>query len=341
MENDLVSIIITTCNGDQRLVRAINSALRQSYNNIEIIVVDDNGIFSVNQKRTEKLISQFIESGQIKYIVHGENKNGAAARNTGVSNSSGKYIALLDDDDIYFPDRISKLIQLINSGNYAAAYSDVVFTYNGKPERIMEAERNGFTAEQLLLDSSLLGTGSNIFVRKNYYELINGFDESYTRYQDLEFMIRLLEKGKLIGCHEVLVMKDITDARFFPDFEDFLYIQDLFNKKNKKIIDHLDEEQLENYKLLKRKDLLLSAYLSQKQGIIKRAWQKLTEDCGEISFQEKMRILKKRVYMQYFRSSLIKKNIHSFRSCIFRNKHKNLAYRLSDLISQYTFSTDS
>ena len=96
----LVSVIIPTYSRPDFISRAIESVLNQTYKPIEIIVVDDNGRGTNNQILTEQVLTNFIRSNQIKYIVHEKNKNGSAARNTGAASSHGEYITFLDDDDV-------------------------------------------------------------------------------------------------------------------------------------------------------------------------------------------------------------------------------------------------
>ena len=79
-----VSVIIPTYKRSKYLIRAINSILNQTYKNVEIIVVDDNGKNTPDQIETEKELQKYINNKHIIYSVHEKNKNGAAARNTGV-----------------------------------------------------------------------------------------------------------------------------------------------------------------------------------------------------------------------------------------------------------------
>ena len=111
--NPLVSIIMPTYKGTDNICIAIDAALRQTYDNIEIIVVDDNGEGTENQIETEKLLQKYIKDNKIRYIRHKKNINGSAARNTGMKVSSGKYISFLDDDDdVLMPEKIEKQVRL-------------------------------------------------------------------------------------------------------------------------------------------------------------------------------------------------------------------------------------
>lgn len=105
VNRSLVSVIIPTYKRATTLLDAIRSVLNQTYKNIEIVIVDDNGKGTYEQLETERLLKQYIENQQIIYIVHEYNKNGSAARNTGLMASHGAYINFLDDDDKMYPQK--------------------------------------------------------------------------------------------------------------------------------------------------------------------------------------------------------------------------------------------
>lgn len=115
----IVSVIIPTYKGSSALNRAIDSVLCQSYKEIEIIVVDDNDPTSDERKNTEALMSRYIGDKRIRYIKHQRNSNGAVARNTGITAATGKYIAFLDDDDYYLPNRIEKSVRYLETNRDA------------------------------------------------------------------------------------------------------------------------------------------------------------------------------------------------------------------------------
>lgn len=110
MENVKVSVIIPTYRRTEDITRALDSVLAQTLEAVEVIVVDDNGIGSECGIATETAMRPYIDSKRITYIQHEKNKNGSAARNTGIKVAKGKYISFLDDDDIYRPDRLEKCV---------------------------------------------------------------------------------------------------------------------------------------------------------------------------------------------------------------------------------------
>ena len=111
--NELVSIIIPTYKRNEKLKKAIESILKQTYQNIEIIVVDDNNPNTEYRKKNEILMQSYIKNSKVKYIKHEKNKNGAAARNTGINAANGKYIGFLDDDDEFLPTKIEKQVDVL------------------------------------------------------------------------------------------------------------------------------------------------------------------------------------------------------------------------------------
>ena len=124
----LVSVIIPTYRGADKICRAVDSVLSQTYTDIEVIVVDDNGKGSDAQKLTEQAMLRYKDDSRVKYIAHPVNKNGSAARNTGIAASKGSLIAFLDDDDVFLPQKTAVQVELFNglSDEYGLVYGSFV-----------------------------------------------------------------------------------------------------------------------------------------------------------------------------------------------------------------------
>lgn len=114
MEEILVSVIIPTYSRNEMLERAINSVLNQSYNNIEILVIDDNDPESEYRRKNEVIMKKYINNN-VKYIKNERNLGGALSRNVGILNSKGEIVSFLDDDDEYYKDRIKKQVEVFNN----------------------------------------------------------------------------------------------------------------------------------------------------------------------------------------------------------------------------------
>jgi glycosyltransferase involved in cell wall biosynthesis len=213
LNKGLVSVIIPTYKRNDMLDRAIISVLNQTYKNIEVIVVDDNNNDSVYREKTEEIMQKYSNNSNVIYIKHAENKNGAAARNTGIANSQGDYIAFLDDDDEFCEDKIllqvDRLSKLDDSwgGIYCACQ---LYTDGIEIRKLMNFTEGNICKELLLMDNSIYA-GSTFLVRRKVIEELEGFDESFTRHQDWELLVRFFRKYKIAYVNEILV-KIHTDS---------------------------------------------------------------------------------------------------------------------------------
>lgn len=202
MKQPLVSVVIPTYARSQYICRAIDSVLNQTYQNIEIIVVDDNGEYTENQLATYEMLKPYIEKQQIKYIPHKLNQNGSAARNTGIFNAKGEYICLLDDDDEFFPDKIEKQVHVLNqldnswAGVFCNSLNRIVKSKEEIHDYLSKVKPSENYYEEFLLCRANFGS-SSLMLRKSVCLEINGFDTSFQRHQDWEFIIRILRKYKL------------------------------------------------------------------------------------------------------------------------------------------------
>lgn len=211
----LVSVVIPTYGRPELLGRAIDSVLAQTHKNIEIFVVDDNDSNTVARKETEDLMLIYAHENRVKYLRHEHNKNGAAARNTGMKEASGKYITFLDDDDEMLPNRIECCVAALEAKDesWAACYTDFTkYKANGKKTSCGET-RSGDLYFEALARSLYIGSGSNLFLRMKAVREVGGYDEDFRRNQDLEFMARVLEHNKILFVPETTFIVHYEDSR--------------------------------------------------------------------------------------------------------------------------------
>lgn len=225
-----VSVIIPTYSRPQNLLRAINSVLNQTYQDIEIIVVDDNGKDTPCQVETEKCIKELIDTNKITYIKHDVNKNGSAARNTGLKVCTGDYYTFLDDDDYLYPQKIEKQIQalqknrdcdMVYCGYEKKGDNDVILSRRSPREK-------GNLQLSLLKKSWGFGSGSNPLFTKAVYEKIGLFDETYLRHQDLEYMVRAFRYFNICVVPDILLTKYVNSNSVRPDIKKYEKIKDKF-----------------------------------------------------------------------------------------------------------------
>ena len=240
MKSKLVSVVIPTYSRPTMLEKAIDSVLNQSYKNIEIIVVDDNNPDTKERIETEKLISKYKDNKRIKYIKHKENKNGSAARNTGWKESKGYYITFLDDDDLIKKNKIEKMVNTMENldESWGMCYSAYELVKQNGYKEISTENRSGFCYIPALMRNLFIGSGSNLFLRKSVVDELNGYDESFKRNQDIEFLARATEKYKIAFIDDVLlsIFQDGTrKKRKYEDIEkiDLYYIYKFESRINK------------------------------------------------------------------------------------------------------------
>lgn len=287
-----VSVIITAYGDPIYLEKAINSVLQQTLDSFELIVVDDNDPNTEARHLTESIVHGFVSSDyNIIYVRHEHNKNGAAARNTGFSVASGKYISLLDSDDEYFTQRLEKCYNKMEKSpsHIAGVYTGCEFRRNGKAYNIHDNIQKGNFLIKTLAGTFMISTGSNIFLRKSVIDELQGFDETFIRHQDFEFLVRLFKKYSLEAIPEVLVIKNNENWNL-PDVHKMIEVKEHYLNKYKSIIKNLEEnEQKYIYKC--HYVSIAEHALKTKQLSISHTYYKKAKEYGSLSIKEVCRKL--------------------------------------------------
>lgn len=167
--NSLVTCVIPTIDRPSLLRRAINSVYEQTYDNIEIVVVA-----SPPHEPTKKVIEEYQEKNQRLKPIYTDKKGMNVARNIGIENASGDYIALLDDDDVWQPKKIQTQITYIETYSIISCMLMVATgknTYEVKPPVVNEMDIN-----DVFYHLSVLDPAGTVF-RTSELEEIGGFDE--------------------------------------------------------------------------------------------------------------------------------------------------------------------
>ncbi len=240
----LVSVIIPTYGRSAYLPRCVCSVLEQSYSAVEIFVVDDNNPDTEARRETEKAMEQFADNPKVHYLRHDKNRNGSAARNTGLRVASGKYVAFLDDDDMFVREKIEKCVARMESldDSYGMCYSRYCIVKPNGTKEVSVENRSGDCYLAALMRTFFICAGSNLFVKKAVADEINGFDESFRRNQDLEFLVRALENYRIDYIDEVLTEIYQAGTRTNRTFEEVDGYSKFFLEKFMPRIDKLDKK---------------------------------------------------------------------------------------------------
>lgn len=202
-KKEVVSVIIPTFKRPQFICKAIDSCYAQEGINVQVIVVDDNGRGTDAQKSVEKLVMPYINRRDFKYLIHDVTRNGSAARNTGIRAAEGDYVAFLDDDDWFEPNKLIKQVRLMEEENTHASLVGFRRVYNNYyREGIPSFENASFDLLRGVVDSC---AGSGLVVTREMALRINGFDESFIRLQDVEFLYRISKLTKISVVNDILL----------------------------------------------------------------------------------------------------------------------------------------
>lgn len=161
----------------------------------EIIIVDD-GSADVNQ--TQNIVQQF-DDRRIKLIKHRTNKNGSAARNTGIKAATGDIIALLDADDEWRPNHIEASVAYLTKRNKAIVYSKSIIKSNALLDiQIPTTGKSDYqsVADYLFVQQGFIPTPTIVFLREKVKVL---FNERLIRHQDYDFLLQVEAAGHKIG----------------------------------------------------------------------------------------------------------------------------------------------
>ena len=117
--NELVSIIMPSYNTGRFISDTINSVLSQTYTNWELIIVDD-----CSTDNTDEIVNPFLTDTRIKYLKNEKNSGAAVSRNRALREATGKWIAFLDSDDLWLPEKLEKQIEFMEKNGYSFSYTN-------------------------------------------------------------------------------------------------------------------------------------------------------------------------------------------------------------------------
>ncbi len=186
-----VSVIIPTYNRAELLKRSIQSVLNQTYQNFELIIVDD-----CSDDNTREIVKSF-KDPKIRYYKHSKNKGPAAARNKGIKHAKGKYIAFQDSDDEWLPEKLEIQIDCFkNSEKEIGVVYCRAIKKNGKKTdnfpspKISKAD--GYIYPYICRGNFILMPSA--VIKKECLTDTGGFDELFTHMEDWELLIRISKK---------------------------------------------------------------------------------------------------------------------------------------------------
>lgn len=279
--NHLVSIIIPTYNRGDLIGETIESCLSQTYKNIEILVIDDG-----SDDHTQEVLRSYIERNQITY-VYNQKQGISRTRNQGLDLAKGKYIQLLDSDDLIEETKIEKQVRFLESNPECEGVYCLSTYFRGEKNNIISKSNIAHSGEifEELLKGSFIPTLTMLFKRNE-----KRFDESFSKCEDWDFWLQLTENGKKIGVIKeylsfVRLHENNTSKKSFEMWEAHLRVLNKWET---------NETHLLNEKVHAEYGLFLSTldYSIQNKYL-------LLNELFKIAIRFNMRLIK--ILIQYFR----------------------------------------
>ncbi len=203
IQEPLISVVIPAYNAEKFIVKTLDTVLAQTYRNYELIVVDDG-----SNDKTAEVVTEYLEKHDLRgQCICQQNKKIAAARNTGIRAASGSWIALLDHDDLWFPQKLDEVIkELYLRPDVDLICHNEIVTQDGKIQR---TSKNGPSSENmyesLLFRGNCLSPSATIF-KKEVALNCGGFSENldYNTVEDYDFWMRTSRIAKFHFFDKVL-----------------------------------------------------------------------------------------------------------------------------------------
>jgi glycosyltransferase involved in cell wall biosynthesis len=232
-----VSVVIPTFNRANELRNSIKSVLSQTFSDFELIIVDD-----ASSDNTEEIITHFHDH-RLRYIKLSNNVGGAEARNVGIREARGDYVAFQDSDDEWTCSKLEISIRELESKpECGAVFSDFTQIWE-TGSRTMPMWRSPFEQEHFydsLLWNNVVDTPT-LVVRKSILESLDGFDASMPRYQDWELALRLAKVTRFTYITEPLILSYVTAGSITYNKQAHRIALEIIYKKHEK---HIGEDRI-------------------------------------------------------------------------------------------------
>ena len=235
IEKGLVSVVIPCYNTARFIKKTIESVLQQTYPHIEIIIVDDG-----SDDETPSILKSFNNNPKVKTIRQ-VNSGAASARNRGISMATGPFIAFLDSDDLWLPNKLELQISLFQNPDVHIVYSDrenIDESDNKISCRKLTHYRGRKLSGQLLFENFI--PMSSAIIRKEVFQKVKSFDITLSRSEDIDFWLKASVYFGIDYVDKALVLHRLRDDQLTQNkakcIESSLEIQRRFIKKYENVV---------------------------------------------------------------------------------------------------------
>ena len=268
----LVSVVIPTYRRPDKLERAVESVLSQTYSDLELLLVNDNVPGDEFTQSLIKRTERYKNDSRFHLLMQEKHINGAVARNFAIKQAKGEYVAFLDDDDWWEPNKLEEQVKELSSlseewGGVSCKFTS--YDANGNVLKKSKKYRDGYLYKDVLNMQSDVATGT-LLLRHNYLDIAGYFDESLMRNQDLQLISQFTFKYKLKEVDQYLHCVDVSDTMNRPvNEETVLKYRHAFYKSIKPILDTLSSEEYQNMNAIRDVEL---GYILLRSGNYRRGF---------------------------------------------------------------------
>lgn len=263
--NSLVSIIMPTYNSDEYLIQTIESVLRQTYRNWELIIVDD-----YSQDNTIEILNYFKNNPKIKIYLNRNNKGSDSCRNIGLEKCKGKYIAFLDSDDIWSKYKLEEQIKFMKT--YKLNFTCTNYIPFDKNHKISIVKPQKVYNTKLFFKDTSIATSTMIILKSKFKKL--KFKKNFG-FGDYIYKVKLLEIDKCYTLNQPLTYYRVRNSSVSSNkFKNFIYVwrinQIIFNfnfLKNIYYIFFITQKSLKKYNLILNKSKLMKFTKEEKKNL--------------------------------------------------------------------------
>jgi glycosyltransferase involved in cell wall biosynthesis len=200
MSNEIfVSVVVPTFNRFYELERALRSILKQSFKDYEIIVVDDNLDSNASSK-----VKDICKNHSACYVKNKRKKGGCGARNTGILEAKGKYIAFLDDDDYWLENKLSTQISFMEENGINCSFTNFFIFYQNQRFFKKSTFKEKYLTYQDFMMGSCPASTSLVILKTDILKKSGLFDEDLPSFQDFDLWIRVSEITNFYVCEKHL-----------------------------------------------------------------------------------------------------------------------------------------
>jgi len=250
-----VSVVLPTYNRARTLPRAIKSVLNQSYDEYELVIVDDG-----STDNTDDVVRRFTDD-RITYVKFEKNRGQNAARNRGIAEATGEYVSFLDSDDELLETHLESVTARLESTSQSIAgvcTAYEIITEEGRKSSMFQLRDEIIELEDIV-NCNIIGSFSCTTFRKSIFDKIGYPDENFPAMGDYEFYIRVLKDYKISGINEIL-------TRYYVH--------------NNQLSNNNDKKSRAKQQLVEKHSPIVSEHRSQKEHIANVDWDWLVVCSG-------------------------------------------------------------